>query len=85
LTLTFKRFKQARVDTIEAFFEAHKFIRFYLYDPSSGVVTVDLSGSSSLGRHTAQFAADDGGAPELEISNVGRCIFDVEIPFFLVD
>jgi len=84
MPLVFSRYSQARVDAIRAFFATNKFAQFFVYDPAV-VSAVDPTGASATGRHNAVFAADDGAGPILSIRNLGRCIYDVEIRFILLD
>jgi len=84
MPLVFSRYDQTRVNAIRAFFATNAFLSFFVYDPAV-VSAVDPTGASATGRHTAIFQADDGAAPELSVKNLGRCIYDVEIRFILLD
>ena len=77
--IVFKRYPQAKFDAISTFFDANQFGAFTIYDPGSGVTSVDLTGASSTGRHSALFFAEDGSPPEFSWTNIGRCIYDIEI------
>lgn len=77
--IVFKRYSQTKFDTIQSFFDANQFSAFTVYDPGSGVTSVDPTGASGTGRHTALFYAQDGSPPEFDWSNVGRCLYDISI------
>ncbi|MEW6212312.1 MAG: hypothetical protein AB1631_28550 [Acidobacteriota bacterium] len=75
--------KQADKDAVKSFFVARWSssgdFEFYWYDPEV-VSTIDLTGASLTGRHTAIFEE-----PRLEFTRSGRCRWSTEIPIRLLN
>lgn len=84
MPLVISRIVQTRMQAIRSFFNTNKFNQFFVYDPAI-VTSVDLSGGSATGRHTALFFVENGGKPKITVRNLGRCIYDVEVKFLLLD
>lgn len=86
-TIVHKRCSQSKLATLRTFYAANKYLKVYVYDPSVGITTAtfDPTGVSTTGRHTAIFASPDGSEGSLSWTNVGRCIYDVEVTVCLLD
>lgn len=86
-TMVHKRCSQSKLATIRAFYAANKYAIIYIYSAETGIInsTYDATGASSTGRHRAVFFSPDGSEGSLSWTNVGRCIYDVEVIVTLLD
>jgi hypothetical protein len=76
---TIKSAGKTKRDAVESFFNSNWNLEFYFYlFPEA--TAVDLTGSSSTGRHLARFDAD----PELQITANSSCSYDLSIPIILL-
>ena len=82
LTLTFSSVSKTKKETIQAFIEARLLdgAEFYVYNPQQ-TSTVDLSGATTTGRHTADEIIGD----TMSWTQSGKCSFSGEVQFFLKD
>lgn len=83
-SLSLTNISQAQFDAVKAFFKARKSAAasdyaFYVYDPDA-VSSIDLTGSSATGRHTAIFTD-----PEMQYTRVGRCRYSLTLNVLFLD
>jgi hypothetical protein len=78
ITLSLSQLTKTRRDTVESFFNTNRFIDIYVYVwPEAS--SVDLSGASSTGRHTARIRSS------LDFTNESSCRYSTKLTFKLKD